>query len=208
MRLKIIFIAVVLTTIFFSNVKAQKAILFQIPSSSAQIKYETSRGNDKAVAQYKRSDNQIKHAIYRNFKEFFTYCPVYFFSSSDYEHVKNHKLQAVTFYNNLGKEVSLPTQLSDYKVANISFYPKVTKEITKEDGSVVLEESSEDHFGIGIIMNDTTFNPVLGKLRFTPCKIFKRGSIFNRSKRYYEFRGAQSLNRKLLKHGTPPKTTP
>ena len=189
-----------------SSLFAQQAILFQIPSSSSQIKYAESQGDQKSVAHYKRSDNQIKKAIFKNFKGYFNFCPVYFFKSANYDDVKKGDLKSVQFYNDKGEEVSVPAGLKDYQVANISFFPKVLNKVVK-DGVEVFEEAPEDHFGIGIIINNIKFVPIMGKMRFTPCKIFKRGSIFNRKKRYYEFRGAESLNRKLFKHSIQVKST-
>lgn len=205
-KIKHILIVVLFNGLFSFSAIGQETILFQIPNSTAQIEYAQSTGDEKSVAEFKRSDKQIMVAIYRNFKAHFNFCPVYFFNSKDFEKVKNKNLSAVTFYNNKGEEVKLTNELKNYQIANISFFPKVVnKEV--DNGVEVLKESAEDHFGRGIIMNSSNFNPVLGKMRFTPCKIFKRGSIFNKKKRYYEFRGAEALNRKLHRHGIQVKST-
>lgn len=188
--------------LFSDAVFAQSALLFQIPSSSNQIAAAQTMGDDKLVGEYVRSDNQIKHAIMKSFQAEFGYCPVYFFNASDYEQVKNKELDAVTFYAKDGKEVTIPSSIEDYRIANISFYPKETFEVKDaQTGETNIREGAENHFGTGIIIYNKNYKPIAGKMRFTPCKIFKRGSIFNKKNRYYDFKGAGTLNKRLAKYG-------
>lgn len=204
-------ISVVLALFFMLHVSntgfSQSAILFQIPSSTNQINVAESSGDTEMAAVYKRSDNQIRTAIMRNFKAEFTYCPVYFFSIDDYDKVKSQNLSEVEFYDLNGKKTKIPEDVTDYKLANISFFPKALFE-TKDNisGQKILSEEVDNRYGKGIILYDKNFEPLNGKLRFTPCKVFKRGSIFKRNKRYYDFRGAYSLQRKLKKHGWKVKS--
>lgn len=181
---------------------AQKALLFQIPSSAGQIEAAQSAGDDKTVAIYKRSDNQIENAIMRSFKAEFGYCPVYFFHGSDFDKVKNKELSEVQFYAKDGSKVMIPKDLKDYRIANISFYPKITYQVKDGmTGETVAQEETQNFYGKGIILYNKNFEPLIGKLRFTPCKIYKRGSLFNKNKRYYDFKGAGTLNKRLQKFG-------
>jgi hypothetical protein len=190
---------------FSQKVTAQDVILFQYPTSSAQIAAAKKAGDQKTVDVYKRSDNQIKNAILKGFRNEFTFCPVYFFSSDDYEEVKNKKWDKVKFVDHNLSPVQLGNDIQNYQLANISFFPRELNKVVK-DQTEIFEEEPENRFGIGIILNTPEFEPVLGKLRFTPCKIAKRGSIFTPKKRYYVFNGAASFNKKLSKFGSLSNT--
>ncbi len=197
---RILFFTIFLIATTGLQSQAQKAILFQYPSSSTQIKIAQERGDAKTVAFYKRSDNQIKHAIIKNFRQEFDYAPVYFFSSDDYYKVKAKDYDNVAFVDNKMNPVVFPEDILDYNIATIGFFPKELTEV-EDKGEEVLEEGVENHFGRGIILKNVDLTPVKGKLRFTPCKIGKKGNIFVRKKRYYVFKGAGSLNLRLLKFG-------
>ncbi len=185
---------------FSNQSNAQELILFQIPSSAPQIKIAAKAGDTKSVALYKRSDNQIKTAIIKSFYNEFDYCPVFFFMTEDYDAVLAKEFDKVTFYNHAGKQALLPADLKDYKIANIRFFPKELNSTTV-DGKEVYQETTEDRFGKGIILNNDQFEPVKGRLRFTPCKIMKRGSFLSPKNRYYVFRGVGAFNRKVHKIG-------
>lgn len=202
-------ISILSIALFLSqDVAAQTAILFQIPSSAGQIEAAQSAGDEKTVAIYKRSDSQIENAIMRSFKAEFGYCPVYFFNASDYEKVKNKELSEVQFYAKDGTTVMIPKDLKGYSIANISFYPKITYDVKDGmTGETIAQEEPQNFYGKGIILYDQDFVPVLGKLRFTPCKIYKRGSLFNKKKRYYDFKGAGTLNKRLKKFGWGAKSS-
>ncbi len=193
-----IFSVFILFCILFSSEKlvAQKPILFQIPSSNAQIEAANTLGDTSLVEEYKRSDNQIKNAIYKDFRMYFEYGPVYFFQTKDAEDVQDGKLDKVSFEDNTGAPITLPQDLKEYYTANISFFPKVYRK-TEQSGETILEETPENHFGLGIILRDENYQPLMGKLRFTECKIAKRGPWLNRKKRYYVFKGCEALNRKM-----------
>jgi len=196
-----LFLVFVFCTLRVSTTNAQDFILFQLPSSTSQIKAAETVGDAKAVVVFKRSDSQIKQAIIKSFQEDFTYCTVYFFSSDDYDKVKSKDFEKVSFYNKKSELTTLPKEMTNYQIANISFFPKELTKVEK-NGEEVYEQGVEDHFGKGIILNDKAFKPVKGKLRFTPCKITRRGSILNPRKRYYVFKGVESFNSRLLKFGS------
>jgi len=196
----------ILALAFSQKVTAQDVILFQYPTSSAQIAAAQKEDNQKTIDVYKRSDNQIKNAILKGFRNEFSYCAVYFFSSDDYEAVKNKNWNAVNFIDHNRAAVKFSDSIEDYKLANISFFPRELSKVVN-NGEEVYEEATEDRFGIGIILNTPDFKPVKGKLRFTPCKITKRGNIFTPKKRYYVFNGAASFNKKLERFGTRSSET-
>ena len=191
--------------IYGLNAHAQEVLLFQMPSSDAQIEAAQSVNDMDAVKLYQRSDNQIKHAIAKDFRTNFTFCPIYFFHSKDLEKVENKNFSNVVFYDNNLNETSVPNAES-YHIANISLFPKQTELVEKMNGEKVLEQTAESHFGLGIILRTMDYEAVDGKLRFTPCKIGKRGNIFNKKKRYYVFTGGYAFNRKMMKFFPELKT--
>lgn len=194
-------ILVIAILFLFTKVSTgQDAILVQIPSSNVQIKAAEAAGDSDMVKMFKRSDSQIKNALIKDFRTNFSFCPVYFFEIKDVEAVKAKKFKQVTFYDNNVIATDEPEKIRDYYIANISFYPKETVEVADNNGTSVREETGvEDHFGLGIILRNQAYEPVKGKLRFTSCRIGKRGSVFNKAKRYYVFWGSNLFSRKLAK---------
>ncbi len=181
-------------------------MLFQLPSSMSQIEAAEAHGDTSAANQFRKSDMQIKHAILRDFKENYQYDSVYFFESADVDKLKNGKLDELLLLNLDGQQIQTPKKLQDYWIANVSFYPKEFIQVEK-NGQTVEEETTEQHFGLGIILRNPNYAAVKGKLRFTPCKIAKRGSLFNKKKRYYVFWGAKPFNEKMVKFANALKSS-
>jgi hypothetical protein len=173
-------------------------ILFQIPSSSTQIEAAEQAGQHEVAKDFMRWDNQIKNAIFLDFSENYSFGPVYFFATEDADKIKKQDFSNVVFFNRSGENTQLPSNLGDYQIANISFYPKETI-VKSKDGKDIIEESPENHTGQGIILRNKNYEPVTGKLRFTPCRIAKRGNIFKPKKRYYVFKGSSAFSDKLKK---------
>lgn len=181
----------------------QYTVLVQVPSSRVQIEAALSVGDTKTADVFKRADQQIKTALIKDFRTNYAAGAVYFFEPEDAEHVINKRFDKVTFWDINKKEVPFTAPDNDtFYIANISFYPRETEVVSESGEEVVREQSDvESHLGLGIILRTADYEPVSGKLRFTACRIGKRGNIFDKSKRYYVFWGSAAFSRKLLKHG-------
>lgn len=72
-----------------------KAILVQLKTEQRKINALESNDNDQRKEQIKNDIARVQQVMINDFRDNFSYCPVYYFYDSDLEKVKAHNLQGV-----------------------------------------------------------------------------------------------------------------
>lgn len=116
----------------FRNLKRQMAkddiralkksvLLVQLKTKQHTIDAYIRKGNTKKAEKIKNLLNQDNKNIIKGFKEYFTFCPVYFYYSTDMKKVKSKDLSSVSFLDDSlkVKAISVNFDTTNYYLANI-----------------------------------------------------------------------------------------
>jgi len=186
-------------------------LLFKLNESSTQIEAYRRTHNQEALSSVLEDDRQINRSIIADFKRNFKLCPIYFFYDRDYEAVKGHQWEQVTFYDfeHLESPKKIETShLANYFIAEVD-YPPVARYDTLDApssrrGSDL--KGGDDYAAARdycVILYDEDFNLLKGKIAVTNISLRKTGNIFKPAERQYSFSGAAALERVLLKFTRP-----
>ncbi len=105
------------------DIKALKnsILLVQLKTKQNTIDAYLKRGNTKKAEKIKKLMEQDNKNIIKGFKEYFTFCPVYFYYSTDMKKVKNKQLSDVHFLDDSlnVKKINVNFDSTNYYLANI-----------------------------------------------------------------------------------------
>jgi|LakMenEpi03Aug12_release.lakeMendotaPanAssembly.Ray.scaffolds.fasta_scaffold247107_2 hypothetical protein len=184
-------------------------ILVMMNESSTKIEAYERRDMKEEVAKIKLSDQQTNLSIVRNFEKNFTFCPVYYFYSHDYDNVKARKWEDVTFYDAdllTTKKMIEVASLGNYFIAEVNYPPITDYEVidpSKAGRKNDYLNGTEDYAGTRdycLLLYDDQFNLLKGKLGVTNISLRRTGNVFKPSTLQYQFSGADRLDDKLKKY--------
>ncbi|MBP6455088.1 MAG: hypothetical protein KA275_00055 [Chitinophagaceae bacterium] len=211
--MKYIFLFIYLFSIveisFAQNTSYSKptVILFKLRTSTRKIEYLKKYGSADQVKEVQEDDRAYNKEIVRDFKENFTYCPVYFFYDSDYDLAQKNQWEKMTFYDaeSFEKEKKIEAiGINNFYFADIGFYPADTNLQAKEFWDARAQQyvySSEvtSTNNYGIILYNEKFEALHGKMRFTDVIVSKKGNFMKKNAMRHYFEGAARLQKKALK---------
>ncbi len=206
-------LSIIFLLIFYTNCLAAQnkdikyfkpnVLLVMLNESITKIESYERRDMKEEVAKIKLSDEQTNLSIVRNFKKSFSFCPVYYFYSHDYDNVKVRKWEDITFYDadllTSKKMIEVPS-LGNYFIAEVN-YPPITdyEVIDPADGRRKNDYMNGDENFAGsrdycLLVYDEQFKLLNGKLGVTNISLRRIGNIFKPSTLEYQFSGADKLN--------------
>lgn len=77
------------------------ALLIILPTYQSRVKYLQSAGDTKMLDQLNRDTKNVWKSMLRDFGNYFTYCPVYFFVDSNYDAVIRQDFEGVLLDTNM-----------------------------------------------------------------------------------------------------------
>lgn len=181
------------------------ALVFMLRVSTNRIESYKDKNMLREMNDAIQADNEINSSIIRDFKNNFSFCPVYFFYDTLLDYVKGKKWDKVIFYDYEHLQSPKKIEVSDlenYLIAEVNYPPMSTYPIVDEKG-VVHEPEYEIDFAsardYGILMYDEHFNLLHNKMQFTNISLRRKGSIFDPKNATYSFEGASRFQLKLKK---------
>ncbi len=88
-------------------------LLVQLKTRQKTIDAYLKKGLEKKANKIQKLQHQDNLNIMKGFKDYFNFCPVYFYSSNDYKNVKAQNFSAVTFYDSSMNITTLQHDLTE-----------------------------------------------------------------------------------------------
>ena len=155
-------------------------------------------------------DRQTNYSIISDFKNNFSYCPVYYFYSTNYDAVKNKEWNEISFFD--AEHLDSPKQiemnsLGNYYIVEVNYPPAPVYEKIEDpnkplrlDFYSVTTPSYANARDYSLIMYQDDFTLIKGKMAVTNISLRKVGSIFKPEGRKYRFIGAEDFQHKINKY--------
>ena len=97
-------------------------LLIQLKTSQPTIDAYAKRGNEKMAIKTKMLQDTDNKSIIKGFRDYFTFCPVYFYYSTDKAHLENKLYEQVTFLDDSLGNTTIPVDLNktNYYISGIA----------------------------------------------------------------------------------------
>ncbi len=153
-----------------------------------------------------QADYEINSSIVRDFEQYFTYCPVYFFYDTQMHYVQKRQWDKVEFYDyehyKTNKKIEV-SSIDGYFIAEVN-YPPVTEYPTIDEQGKVHEPEYTTDYAIardyGILCYDEDFKLLRNKLQYINISLRRMGNMFKPETLRYKFTGAKKFQEKLEKY--------
>lgn len=188
-----------------TDIAKPNVILFKLSESSTQISAHEYRGDSALANELRNMDYEAHKSIIQDFKNNFSYCPIYFFKDSDFEFIKSKQWTNATFYDtsyNETKKSVLLNNPGNYFIAEINYPPSIKYDTIGNEASTRSNMLGEDDGTVAshdycLLLSDENNNLLPRKLGVTNIFYRKVGNIFKGADRKYRFIGAAKLEQKL-----------
>ncbi|MBL7764591.1 MAG: hypothetical protein JNJ58_00725 [Chitinophagaceae bacterium] len=191
------------------KVKLQRpsVILFALQKSTNKIEAYRQRGMEKEAQEVIATDEEINQSVMQDFKNNFTFCPVYFFYSSQLQEVIKQQWDKIVFYDkeSLSQKKKIEVSgFSNYFIAEVNYPPimefdtvGIHNPISNYD-MMDGDEPSVSTRNYGVLTYDETYQYIPHKYRFVDISLRQRKVSSKPAKRQFVFVGASRYQKALM----------